>query len=342
MVITPDGKALSSPTGAEIAAVVGLSTEPAAEFYDLIVIGGGPAGLGAAVYGASEGLRTVLVERQATGGQAGQSSRIENYLGFPDGVSGSQLTDRARRQARKFGAEVLTARDAVALEARGSARVITFSDGSEIAAHAVVLASGVSYRALEAPGCGTSPAAASTTARRPPRRRRAPARTSTSSAAPTPPVRPRCSSPGTPVPSPSSYAAIAGAVDVALPDRAAPGDRERHGYAMGTTVVEAHGDDHLEASRVCAGGTGKVETVPCGHLFVFIGAAPYTDWLGDAIVRDSHGFVRTGPDLLAEGQRPAGWTSRPRSVVPGVIGARRVRRGRRTFAVGQAGRLGGR
>jgi thioredoxin reductase (NADPH) len=148
----PDGTVLKSPSEAEIAAAVGLTTTPTTDFYDLIVIGGGPAGLGSAVYGASEGLRTVLVERQATGGQAGQSSRIENYLGFPDGVSGAQLTDRARRQAAKFGTEVLTARDVVGLEARGSARVVKFGDGTEIAAHSVVLATGVSYRALAAPG----------------------------------------------------------------------------------------------------------------------------------------------------------------------------------------------
>ena len=119
-----------------------------------MIVGGGPAGLGAAVYGASEGLRTVLVERQATGGQAGQSSRIENYLGFPDGVSGGQLTDRARRQAVKFGAELLTAQRAVGLDRRGSARVVHLEDGSEIAAHSVILSSGVSYRQLDAEGAG--------------------------------------------------------------------------------------------------------------------------------------------------------------------------------------------
>ena len=152
LIVTTDGTALRNPSEAEIAAAVGLTTDPVSDFYDLIVIGGGPAGLGSAVYGASEGLRTVLVERQATGGQAGQSSRIENYLGFPDGVSGAQLTDRARRQAAKFGAEVLTARDVIALEARGSARVVRFGDGTEIGAHSVVLATGVSYRSLDAPG----------------------------------------------------------------------------------------------------------------------------------------------------------------------------------------------
>src|SRR5487761_1129906 len=143
VVICPDGAALVEPTDAELAGHVGLATSPAKDFYDLVVIGGGPAGLGAAVYGASEGLRTVLVERTATGGQAGQSSRIENYLGFPDGVSGAQLTSRARRQATKFGAELLTTRDVVGLEINGSARTVRFSDGSSIDSQTVILATGV-------------------------------------------------------------------------------------------------------------------------------------------------------------------------------------------------------
>src|SRR5919198_284086 len=152
LVVTTDGRSLAAPTPVEIAAAVGLSITPVRDFYDLVIVGGGPAGLGAAVYGASEGLRTVLVEKRATGGQAGQSSRIENYLGFPDGVSGAQLTDRARRQANKFGAEVLTARGVVGLDRRGSARVVRFDDGSEVSAHTVILATGVSYRLLDAPG----------------------------------------------------------------------------------------------------------------------------------------------------------------------------------------------
>src|SRR5580658_8464153 len=152
VVITPDGDPLIEPSDAELAARVGLATTPSQDFYDLIVIGGGPAGLGAAVYGASEGLRTVLLERTATGGQAGQSSRIENYLGFPDGVSGAQLTDRARRQATMFGAEVVTTRDVVGLDIKGSARGVTFADGASIDAHTVILATGVSYRKLGAPG----------------------------------------------------------------------------------------------------------------------------------------------------------------------------------------------
>ncbi len=146
VVITADGDVLIEPSEGELADRVGLATTPSTDFYDLVIVGGGPAGLGSAVYGASEGLRTLMVERLATGGQAGQSSRIENYLGFPDGVSGAQLTDRARRQAAKFGAEILTTREVVGLEANGSARTVRFSDGTAVNAHTVILATGVSYR----------------------------------------------------------------------------------------------------------------------------------------------------------------------------------------------------
>ena len=146
LVVTSEGEHLVAPSLGELAAKVGLSTTPATDFYDVVIVGGGPAGLGAAVYAASEGLRTVLVERQATGGQAGQSSRIENYLGFPDGVTGTQLTDRARRQAHKFGAEILTTRDVVGLDVRASSRAVRFADGGEVVAHAVLLATGISYR----------------------------------------------------------------------------------------------------------------------------------------------------------------------------------------------------
>ena len=153
MLITADGEPLIAPTNAEVVAKVNLATMPREDFYDLVVIGGGPAGLGAAVYGASEGLRTVLVERFATGGQAGQSSRIENYLGFPDGLSGGQLTDRARRQAVKFGAELLTTAEVASLEMNGPAKTVKLSDGTTIDAKAVILATGVAYRQLPAPGC---------------------------------------------------------------------------------------------------------------------------------------------------------------------------------------------
>ena len=152
LVVTADGRAMSQPTNSEVAEAAGLSTAPERDFYDLIIVGGGPAGLGAAVYGASEGLKTLLVERTAVGGQAGQSSRIENYLGFPDGISGAQLTDRARRQAGKFSAEVLNTREVTGLKADGSARTLHFADGGQVSAHSIVLATGVAYRPLVADG----------------------------------------------------------------------------------------------------------------------------------------------------------------------------------------------
>src|ERR1700722_16769641 len=155
VVVTERGEPPVEPTAAELADKLGLSTTPSQDFYDLIVIGGGPAGLAAAVYGASEGLRTVLIEPTATGGQAAKSSRIENYLGFPDGVSGGQLADRARRQAEKFGAELITARTATALEISGPKRTIRFADGGFIDAHAIIVATGVAYNELTADGCET-------------------------------------------------------------------------------------------------------------------------------------------------------------------------------------------
>jgi thioredoxin reductase (NADPH) len=308
VVITPDGRALCRPSGADIAAAAGLSTEPAAEFYDLIVVGGGPAGLGAAVYGASEGLRTVLLEKKATGGQAGQSSRIENYLGFPDGVSGAQLTDRARRQAHKFGAEVLTARGVVGLEARGSARVVRFADGGEITAHSVVLATGVMYRALDADGCaeltgrGIYYGSASTEAQ-------------------------SCEGEDIYIIGGANSAGQAAVFfsrhcrTVNLVVRGKDLEQSMSHYLieqiraidnirvrLRTTVVAAHGDEHLERLTLCQGDSGDTETVPAGHVFVFIGAAPHTDWLDGVVERDAYGFIRTGPDLLAEGRRPAGWS----------------------------------
>src|SRR3954463_2892644 len=152
LVVTADGRAMAQPTTSEVAEAAGLSTTAGRDFYDLVIVGGGPAGLGAAVYGASEGLKTLLVERSAVGGQAGQSARIENYLGFPDGISGAQLTDRARRQAGKFEAEVLSTREVTGLRPDGSARTLTFADGGEISAHSIVLATGVAYRPLSADG----------------------------------------------------------------------------------------------------------------------------------------------------------------------------------------------
>jgi thioredoxin reductase (NADPH) len=308
VVITSDGEALVEPADAELASKVGLATTPSKDFYDLIVIGGGPAGLGAAVYGASEGLRTVLVERTATGGQAGQSSRIENYLGFPDGVSGAQLTDRARRQAAKFGAEVLTTRDVIGLDINGSARTVRFADGTAIDAHTVILATGVSYRRLAAPGLddmtgrGVYYGSALTEAA-------------------------ACSDQDVYIVGGANSAGQAAvylarrAKSVTILVRGPSLERSMSFYLIQqireipnirvrtcTEVVGARGSDHLESLTLRDTATGATEDVDAPWLFLFIGAAPLTDWLKDVVVRDERGFVLAGPDLSVEGERPGGWT----------------------------------
>ncbi|MGW1543506.1 FAD-dependent oxidoreductase [Streptomyces sp. NPDC002309] len=324
LVVTPDGTPLVEPDTTELAAHVGLATTPNADFYDLVVIGGGPAGLGAAVYGASEGLRTVLVERSATGGQAGQSSRIENYLGFPDGVSGAQLTDRARRQASRFGAEILTAREVTALEVNGPARTVRFSDGSQIAAHSVILATGVQYRQLTAEGCeelngcgvyyGSSLTEASS-----------------------------CQGQDVYIVGGANSAGQAamylarGAKSVTLLVRGQSLAASMSYYLIqqierepniavrcGTVVESAHGSGHLEQLTLRDTATGHTELVDAQWLFVFIGAAPLTDWLGTTVLRDERGFILAGPDLTPDGRPPSDWElDRPpyhlETNVPGVF-----------------------
>jgi thioredoxin reductase (NADPH) len=330
LVVTADGRAMSQPTTAEVAEAVGLTTAATLDFYDLVIVGGGPAGLGAAVYGASEGLRTLLVERQAVGGQAGQSSRIENYLGFPDGISGAQLTDRARRQAGKFEAEVLTTREVVGVDVRGSARVLRFADGGEISANAILLATGVDYRPLVAEGVadltgsGVYYGSASTEG-------------------------PACSGTDVYIVGGANSAGQAAlffsryARTVTLLVRGDSIEASMSYYLIQqlaaienihvrtrTEVVGAHGTGHLEGITLCDSKNGTKDTVSCGYLFVFIGAQPRTDWLGDAVARDERGFVYTGPDLLSGGGRPKGW-DRNRDPfylecsVPGIFAAGDVR-----------------
>ncbi len=326
VVVTERGDTLVEPTDAQLADTLGLTTTPSQEFYDLVVIGGGPAGLAAAVYGASEGLRTVLIERTATGGQAGQSSRIENYLGFPDGVSGGQLADRARRQAEKFGAELITARAATALEVNGCARTVRFADGGSIDAHAIILATGVAYRQLAADGCteltgrGVYYGAATS-------------------------IASECKDEEVYVIGGANSAGQAAmhlsreASSVTIVVRAASLAASMSHYLIQqieqnpkitvrtcTEVHRATGTDHLEKLTLIDNRTGDTEEVGCGRMFIFIGAAPRTEWLDGVLARDDHGFILAGPDL----RNVCGWTlDRPphhlETSVPGVFVAGDVR-----------------
>ena len=329
VVITRDGEPLVQPSLLEVANAVGLTTTPQGEFYDVVIIGGGPAGLGAAVYAASEGLKTVIVERAAAGGQAGQSSRIDNYLGFPDGVTGDQLAERARLQAQHFRAELLTARTVVGLKARGPAREVMLDDGSSVLTHAVVLATGVSYRHLEANGApelvgrGVYYGSSATQAE-------------------------SCAEDHVIIVGGANSAGQAAVYLSRYADKvtmAVRGDslhKSMSSYLieqiseisnievrLNTIVQSCAGDDRLQCvTRVDRDGGQQV--VDCGHLFVFIGAAPLTDWLPESLVRDLSGFVVTGPDLMAGGNRPPSWDLARdpyllESSIPGVFVAGDVR-----------------
>jgi thioredoxin reductase (NADPH) len=317
-----DGSVLERPTVLELAERLGIAGAPAADHYDLVIVGGGPAGLAAAVYGASEGLRTVLVEREATGGQAGQSSRIENYLGFPAGLSGSDLARRATDQARRLGAELLTIRDAAALRVEGSGRILELSGGGELSASCVLVASGVSYRQLETPGfpdltgAGIYYGAAMTEAR--------------SCADQHVVVIGGANSAGQAAVYFSSYARR-----VTMLVRRTLEDSMSHylieqiaalpnvDVRTGTTAVSASGDGRLAGLRI-RGPQGE-EDLEVDACFVFIGAAPRTDWLRDVVARDERGFILAGLDAKA-----AGWQL-PRdpylleTTVPGVFVAGDVR-----------------
>jgi thioredoxin reductase (NADPH) len=330
VVVTTSGNVLEAPDNPELAIQIGLQTRAELAFYDLIVVGAGPAGLASAVYGASEGLRTVLVEREAPGGQAGQSSRIENYLGFPAGVSGSELARRAATQARRFGAEIVTVQDACRLEARGAARVVRLAGGSELTAHSVVIATGVSYRRLNAPGVekltgrGVYYGAALAEAQ---------------------------SLSGQDVylvggANSAGQAAVyfaRFARQVTLLVRA---DRLEKGMStylidqiraipnirvqLNTEVVAASGEDHLEGLTIANRATGSEEQVSADFLSVFIGAYPHTDWLAEVIARDDRGFIVSGADLLRDRISPRWPLEREplplETSLPGVFVAGDVRR----------------
>ena len=329
LVLVPDGATLRSPSTLDLAGALGLRTRAEQPLYDLCIVGGGPAGLAAAVYAASEGLRTVVVEREAPGGQAGQSASIENYLGFPKGLSGADLTHRAVAQAARFGAEMVLARDVVAFEMRGPVRAVRFGDSDVLEARALLVATGVSYRRLEAPGLealtgrGVYYGATASEA--------------IQCQGDEVYVVGAANSAGQAALNLARYAkrvvlvVRGGALEDSMSLYLVARVRAAHNIEVRfrSEVVGARGDGHLEAITLADRDSPAEEEVSTSWLFVFIGATPRTDWLGSDVVRDDKGFVITGQDLLASSP-PGSWplTRAPFALetsVPGVFAAGDVR-----------------
>ncbi|HXD66633.1 MAG TPA: FAD-dependent oxidoreductase [Solirubrobacteraceae bacterium] len=325
VVLLEDGDVLERPTVLELAERLGVAVAPISDHYDLVIVGGGPAGLAAAVYGASEGLRTVMVEREAPGGQAGQSSRIENYLGFPNGLSGSELAQRATTQARRLGAELLSVSDVVSLKVEGAGRIVELAGGVQLSANTVLVASGVSYRMMPAPGfadftgAGVYYGAALTEAR-------------------------SCEQQHVVVIGAANSAGQAAvhfadyANRVTMLVRGPSLEKSMSAYLIDqikrlprievltrTVAVAAEGDNgRLKRLRI-QGPEGDERTENVDACFVFIGAAPRTDWLDGIVARDERGFILAGTEA-----REHGWPLQrePRTLetsVPGVFVAGDVR-----------------
>jgi thioredoxin reductase (NADPH) len=332
VVLFSDGTKMLNGVPSEVAQKVGLRTHAETTFYDLAIVGGGPAGLAAAVYGASEGLHTVMVEREAPGGQAGMSSRIENYLGFPAGLSGGDLTRRAVVQAKRFGVEILAPQEALGVRTEGPYRIVKLADGNEISCHALMIATGVQWRKLEAPGidhlqgAGVYYGGGATEA--------------LSCKGEKVYVVGGANSAGQAAMNFAKYAervvmlvrgdSLASTMSQYLIDQI----KETPNIQIWAhaSVAEAHGDTHLEEISVLCTDTNKVERVPASSMFIFIGALPRTDWLGEVIERDERGFILTGADLVKAGEHPKGWALDRdpfllETNVPGIFAVGDVRHG---------------
>lgn len=332
LVFFPDGSTLVQPTTRALAEKVGLQTKAQKPFYDLIVVGGGPAGLAGAVYGASEGLRTILVERSAPGGQAGTSSNIENYLGFPSGVSGGELARRAATQARRFGAEIITAQEAVEIRREDPYRKVILSDGSELTGYAVLISPGMEVRRLEAEGiepllgAGIYYGAALTEA--------------TTYRGQDVIVVGGANSAGQGAMFFSRHARkvtmlirgpdIAAGMSRYLIDRIE--ETPNIEVLTNTRVVRVTGEGRLESVRVVNSSTKVESELPASAMFVFIGTAPRTGFCANLVKRDAQGFVMTGRDAMTEARPPAGWTPQRdpfpfETSVPGIFCAGDARHG---------------
>src|SRR5690242_8234022 len=332
LVLFPDGTRLAEPPLPAVADKVGLRTHAQTNFYDLAIVGGGPAGLAAAVYGASEGLKTVIVEREAPGGQAGLSSRIENYLGFPSGLSGSDLARRAVAQARRFGVEILSPQQVVGLRVEGPYRFVKLADGSEISCNALLLAMGVQWRTLDVPGIdrlqgagvyyggGTSEAIACR--------------------GETVYIIGGANSAGQAAMHFSKFAdkvvmlvrgkSLASTMSHYLIEQIEKTSKIQ--VWMQSTVVEVQGDTRLTGITVQCDSTGAREQLPASSLFIFIGAQPRTEWLGKLIERDERVFILSGPELPRDGKRPSSCTldrdpGLLETNIPGIFVVGDVRRG---------------
>ena len=302
-----DGTFLSDPSTAEIAERLGLRTRAETSFYDLLIVGGGPAGVAAAVYGASEGLKTVMIEREAPGGQAGMSSRIENYLGFPSGLSGADLARRAVAQAKRFGVEILAPQEATKLRVEAGTKFVTLTDGTEIGAKAVLIATGVSYRKLDVPGiervqgAGVYYGAAMTEA---------------------------VSCKGEEIyivggANSAGQAAVFFAQHARRVVMLVRGNSLAAGMSqylveqiqqtsniaveLNSQVVEVFGEEHLEAVSIYCATSKETNKVAANSLFIFIGAMPGTEWLTGVLEREEKGFLLSGPDLMRDGKPPNSW-----------------------------------
>jgi len=332
VVFFPDGTSLLAPTTRALAERIGLQTEARQPFYDLIVVGGGPSGLAAAVYGASEGLRTILIELDATGGQAGTSSQIENYLGFPGGIAGADLARRATTQARRFGAEVITARGVSAIRTENPYRVVTFEDGSELQCYSLLLATGMQVRRLEVPGVEALTGAGVYYG------------AALSEAA-------ACRSADVVIVGGANsagqaallFARFAGKVTVLvrggslqasmatyLIDRIEATDNIE--VRTHTSVVGVCGTGRLEAIDLVREDTGEQSRLPAAAMFVLIGSTPQAQMVAGLVELDDAGYIITGPDLIRDGKRPKGWPLDRdpfllETSVPGIFAAGDVRLG---------------